>query len=46
VSVLRFGIRSRGEQLFVRVSSNRPWREVQHEPLIQQVFSALAPYGI
>jgi exosortase/archaeosortase family protein len=45
-SVLHFGIRSRGEQLFVRVSSNRPWAAVQDDPLVHQVFAGLAAYGL
>jgi exosortase len=45
-SVLRFGVRSDGEQLFVRFSSNRPWDEIQNEPLISEIFAHLKPYGI
>lgn len=45
-TVLRFGVRSRGEQLFVRVSSNRPWQELQNDPLVRAVFARLAEFGI
>jgi exosortase len=45
-TVLRFGIRSRGEQLFVRVSSNRPWPELKDDPLVRTVFGRLAEFGI
>jgi exosortase len=45
-SVLRYGIRSEGEQLFVRFSSNRPWDEISEDPLISEVFEHLQPYGI
>lgn len=45
-SVLTYGIREQGEQLFVRLSSNRPWEEFADEPLIAEVFAGLKPYGI
>lgn len=45
-SVLKYGVRSDGEQLFVRVSSNRPWSEISAEPLFGEVFEHLKPYGI
>ena len=45
-SVLRYGVRSEGDQLFVRISSNREWNEIRDDPLIPQIFSKLQPYGI
>ena len=46
LSVVRFGVRSRGEQLFVRVSSNRRWQDVRDDPLVHHVFAGLAPFGL
>ena len=45
-SVFTYGVRSKGEQLFVRMSSNRPWEEIQNEPLIAEVFRGLEPFGL
>lgn len=45
-SVWRFGVRSRGEQLFVRVSSNQPWDVIRDEPLVQDLFDQLHPFGL
>lgn len=45
-SVFTYGVRSKGEQLFVRMSSNQPWEAFQHEPLIAEVFRRLEPYGL
>lgn len=45
-SVFRYGVRSDGEQLFVRLSSNQPWDMLADEPLIAEVFDRLRPYGL
>lgn len=45
-SVFTYGVRSQGEQLFVRLSSNRPWEEFADEPLLTEIFSRLSKYGI
>lgn len=45
-SVFTYGVRSQGEQLFVRLSSNRPWEEFSDEPLMAEIFSGLSKYGI
>ena len=45
-SVLQYGVRSDGEQLFVRISSNRPWEEIGDDPLFSDLFSNLQAYGI
>ncbi len=43
---LRYGFTHEGDQLFVRVSSNRPWPELANEPLLAEVFSRLQPLGL
>jgi len=45
-SVFTYGVRSEGEQLFVRLSSNRPWADFAHEPLMTEIFSRLHKYGL
>ena len=42
----RYGFQHDGEQLFVRVSSNRPWAEVAAEPLVEQLFGGVRAYGL
>lgn len=42
----RFGFRHDGDQLFVRVSSNRPWSEISREPLIDQFFARMRALGL
>ncbi len=41
----RYGFRKDGDQLFVRVSSNRPWETVASEPLLTEIFAHLRPLG-
>ena len=43
---LRYGFRHDGDQLFVRVSCNRPWSEIEHEPLIAQFFAGTQVLGL
>ena len=43
---LRYGFRRNGDQLFVRVSSNQPWEKISSEPLLQEIFARLAPFGL
>lgn len=43
---LNYGFRRSGDQLFVRVSSNRPWTEIADEPLLQQFFARTQPLGL
>lgn len=43
---LRYGFRRQGAQTFVRFSSNRPWEELQHDPLVQQIFSNFRQLGL
>lgn len=45
-SVLQYGVRSEGDQIFVRLSSNRPWNEIRDEPVVQTVFANIAAFGI
>jgi len=45
-SVFRHGVRSEGEQLFVRMSSNQPWESFADDPLLTEVFDRLRPYGL
>ncbi|MCF3651975.1 exosortase/archaeosortase family protein [Synoicihabitans lomoniglobus] len=45
-SVMEFGVRSQGEQMFVRLTSNRPWADIAQEPLVEEIFDRLQPYGI
>ncbi len=42
----RHGFLTSGEQLFVRVSSNRPWDRIAAEPLLAEFFAGLRPLGL
>lgn len=42
----KYGFTHDGDQLFVRVSSNRPWGTVTDEPLVAEVFNRLQPLGL
>ena len=42
----RYGFRPTGEQLFVRVSSNRPWNAIAGEPLLAEIFNHLHAFGL
>lgn len=41
-----YGFRTAGEQLFVRVSSNRPWDEIRDEPVLVDILARLQPHGL
>ena len=43
---LRFGFRHDGDQLFVRVSSNRPWEQIAGEPLLADFFGRTQMLGL
>ncbi len=43
---LQYGFRPPGDQFFVRVSSNRPWTELQHEPVVREIFTNLGRIGL
>ena len=42
----RYGFGRAGDQLFVRVSSNRPWEEIASQPALRQFFVNLQPLGL
>jgi exosortase len=42
----RYGFGPARDQLFVRVSSDRPWREIASQPLLGQFFENLKPLGL
>ena len=44
--VLKYGFRPPGEQLFVRISSNREWSEIKDDPLLTGILARLRPYGL
>lgn len=41
-----YGFRTAGEQMFVRVSSNRPWVEIRDDPLLVEILARLQPHGL
>jgi len=43
---LHYGFRREGSQYFVRFSSNQPWEEIAHEPVVQELFANLARIGL
>jgi exosortase len=43
---LRYGFGPPEDQLFVRISSNRPWQEISTQPFIQDFFANLKPLGL
>lgn len=43
---LRYGLRPPRDQLFVRVSSNRPWQEIATQPALRQFLANLEPLGL
>ena len=43
---LRYGFRTAGDQLFVRISSNQPWEVLRDDPLVLEVLSHLQPLGL
>jgi exosortase len=42
----RYGFGRAEDQLFVRVSSDRPWGEIASQPALRQFFSNLKPLGL
>ena len=42
----RYGFRTAGEQMFVRISSNRPWTEIRDDPLVTGILARLQPHGL
>jgi exosortase len=43
---LKYGFHREGEQLFVCVSSNQDWDAIASEPLLQEIFARLVPFGL
>jgi len=43
---LRHGFSHAGDQLFVSVSSNRPWEEVASQPTLRKFFANLKALGL
>jgi hypothetical protein len=41
----RYGFRRDGDQLFARVSSNRPWTEFATQPFLAETFTRLQSLG-
>lgn len=42
----RYGFHREGEQLFVRVVSSQPLEKIAREPILQEIFTRLAPFGL
>jgi exosortase len=42
----RYGFHHDGDQLFVRVSSNRSWDAIAREPVLETLFARLQPLGL
>jgi exosortase len=42
----RYGFRHDGDQVFVRLSSNRPWAQIKDEPLVREFFGRLKDLGL
>jgi exosortase/archaeosortase family protein len=42
----KFGFRRDGDQVFIRVSSNRPWPDIKDEPLLRDFFARAQPLGL
>lgn len=42
----RYGFRRGGDQLFVRISSNRTWSQIAHEPLLAEFFARTRALGL
>ena len=43
---LQYGFRRQGDQFFVRVSSNRPWRDLAAESVVREIFVNLTRVGL
>jgi exosortase len=41
-----YGFRRAGDQMFIRLSSNHPWADISHEPLVAEIFTHLQPLGL
>ena len=45
-SALHYGFRRQGDQFFIRISSNKPWHELAHEPLVREILTNLTAFGL
>ncbi len=43
---VRYGFRKGGDQVFIRISSNRPWGQLHDDPLVVDILSRLKPLGL
>jgi exosortase len=43
---VRYGFRKGGDQVFIRISSNRPWEQLRDDPLVVDILSRLKPLGL
>ncbi len=43
---VRYGFRKGGDQVFIRISSNRPWEQLRDDPLVIDILSRLKPLGL
>jgi exosortase len=43
---LQYGFRRQGSQYFIRISSNRPWDELNREPLLREILANLDRVGL
>ncbi len=43
---LQYGFRPPGDQFFVRISSNKPWAQLQDEPLVREILTNLTKVGL
>jgi exosortase len=43
---LRYGFRRQGSQYFVRLSGNRPWEQLEREPLVREIGERLHTIGL
>ena len=41
-NALQYGFRRQGDQFFVRISSNKSWRELDGEPLVREILTNLS----
>ena len=43
---LRYGFRRSGEQVFIRISGNRPWDEISREPFVREFLERARSLGL
>lgn len=45
-SAWHYGFRKEEEQVFIRISSNRPWEEIAQQPLLSEIVTQFHPLGL